>query len=217
MLEAMIYILRTGVPWRDLPERFGKWTSVYSRWRRWILCGLWERIFLGLTLGARGTTRFVDSTYIKLHQDGANPAGGQRAQGIGLTKGGLNTKLTALADSYGRAVALSLLPGQCSEIEAVEPHLCRLRGRTLVGDKGFDADSVRERVQRVGGDTCIPRRKNCTGRRPFRRRLYHRRHRIENFFCRIKRYRRLSTRYEKLAVTFLAFVQLAAILDWLKF
>jgi len=203
MVEAMIYILRTGVPWRDLPERFGKWASVYSRWRRRILCGLWERILSALAQGAHGTTRFVDSTYIKLHQDGANPAGGQQAQCIGLTKGGLNTKLTALGDSSGRAVSLSLLPGQCSEIEAVEPHLCRLRGHTLVGDKWFDADSLRERVRRQGGDTCIPRRKNCTGRCPFCRRLYHCRHRIENFFCRIKRYRRLSTRYEKLPVTFL--------------
>ena len=217
MVEAMIYVLRTGVPWRDLPERFGKWTSVYSRWRRWISCGLWERILSALALGAHGTTRFVDSSYVKLHQDGTNPAGGQQAQSIGLTKGGLNTKLTALVDSRGRALSLSLSPGQCSEIEAVEPHLCRLRGRTLVGDKGFDADSLRERVRRLGGDTCIPRRKNCHGRRPFRRRLYYRRHRIENFFCRIKRQRRLSTRYEKLAVTFFAFVQLASILDWLKY
>jgi hypothetical protein len=98
---------------------------------------MWERILSALAQGARGSTRFVDSTFIKLHQDGTNPAGGQQAQCIGLTKGGLNTKLTALVDSYGRAVSLSLLPGQCSEIEAVEPHLCRLRGRTLVGDKGF--------------------------------------------------------------------------------
>ena len=217
MLEAMIYVLRTGVPWRDLPERLGKWSSVYSRWRRWIFCGLWKRILSALVRGARGITRFVDSTYIKLHQDGTNPAGGQEAQSIGLTKGGLNTKLTALVDSYGRAVSLSLLPGQCSEIAAAQPHLCKLRGRTLVGDKGFDADSLRERVRQLGGNTCIPRRKNRTERRPFRRRLYHRRHRIENFFCRIKRYRRLSTRYEKLAVTFFAFVQLAAILDWLKY
>jgi transposase len=83
--------------------------------------------------------------------------------------------------------------------------------------KGFDADSLRERVRGLGGGTCIPRRKNCSGRRPFRRRLYHRRHHIANFFCTIKRHRRLSTRYEKLAVSFLAFVQLAAILDWLNY
>ena len=216
MLEAMIYVLRTGIPWRDMPDRFANWSSVYSRWRRWIACGLWAKVLAVLTRGARGTTRFVDSTYIKLHQDGTNPVGGQLAQGIGLTKGGLNTKLTALVDSYGHAVSLSLQPGQCSEIQAVEPHLCLLRGRTLVGDKGFDADHLRERVRIIGGETCIPRRKNCTGRRPFRRRLYHRRHRIENFFCRIKRHRRLSTRYDKLAITFFAFVQLTAILDWLK-
>ena len=154
LLEATIYILRTGVPWLDLPEWFGKWSSDYTRWRRRISYGFWERILSALAQGARGCTRFVESTFIKLHQDGTNPAGGQQAQCIGLTKGGLNTKLTALVDSYGRAVSLSLLPGQCSEIEALEPHLCRLRGRTLVGDKGFDADSLRERVRGLGDGTC---------------------------------------------------------------
>jgi transposase len=49
----------------------------------------------------------------------------------------------------------------------------------------------------------------------FHRGFYRRRFKVENFFCRIKRHRRLSTRYEKLAITFLAFVELAAVIDWL--
>ena len=200
-----------------MPERFGQWATVYSRWRRWIACGLWQRILSILVRGARGTTRFIDSTYIKLHQDGTNPAGGQEAQAIGRTKGGLNSKLTALVDSYGRVVSLSLHAGPCSDFRTVEPHLSLLRGRTLVGDKGFDSDPLRLSVRRRGGKTCIPRRKNCCGQRPFRRRLYHRRHRVENFFGRIKRHRRLNTRFEKLAATYFAFVQLAAILDWINY
>jgi transposase len=165
---------------------------------------------------ARGTTRFVDSTHIKLHQDGANPAGGQSEQAIGRTKGRLNTKLTALVDSYGRAVALSVHPGPRNDVRTMDEHARLLRGRTLVADKGFDADGLRARITYFGGRTCIPRRQNCSGTRPFSRRLYRRRHRIENFWCRLKRHRRLSTRYDKLAFTFFAFAQLAAILDWLK-
>jgi transposase len=216
MFEGILYILRTGSPWRDLPERFGKWSSVYARWRRWTVQGLWDRLLSALARHARGTTRFADTTHIKLHQDGANPAGGQGAQAIGRTKGGLNSKILALVDSRGRAVSLSLHPGQRNDVRTMDQHVCLLRGRTLVTDKGFDADGLRARVHYFGGATCIPRRQKCGGGRPFRRRLYRRRHRVENFFCRIKRHRRLSTRYDKLAVTFFAFVQVAAVIDWLR-
>ena len=216
MVEAILYILRTGIPWRDLPQRFGSWSTVYSRWRRWIAKGIWSRMLSVLALRAHGTTRFADSTHIKLHQDGAGPPGGQDSQGIGKTKGGLNTKLTVLVDSRGRAVSLSVHAGPRNDVKAVESHLCLLRGRTLVADKGFDSDNLRSLVYEQNGDCCIPRRARCGGQRPFRRRLYRRRHRVENFFCRIKRHRRISTRYDKLASTFFAFVQLATILDWLK-
>src|SRR3954471_4855832 len=71
MVEAMVYVLRTGIPWRDLPERFGKWSGVYCRWRRWTSAGLWDRLLSAVAREARGTSRFVDSTHVKLHQDGA--------------------------------------------------------------------------------------------------------------------------------------------------
>ena len=216
MVEAMIYVLRTGIAWRDTPGCFGKWKSVYTRWRRWSASGLWDRILSAVACRARGTTRFVDSTHIKVHQDGAGARCDRESRAIGRTKGGLNTKVTSVVDSYGRAVALSLHPGSRNDVRTIDAHVCLLRGRTLVADKGFDADGLRERVSQIGGLACIPRRQNCGGSRWFRQRLYRRRHRIENFFCRIKRHRRINTRYEKLASTFLAFVQLAAILDWLK-
>jgi len=101
-------------------------------------------------------------------------------------------------------------------LREAQPYIETLRGRTLVADKGFDADGLRARIHHFGGLTCIPRRQKCGGTRPFSRRLYRRRHRVENFWCRIKRHRRLSTRYEKLASTFFGFFQLAVVLDWLK-
>ena len=217
MVEAMVFVLRTGIPWRNLPALFGKWSTVYSRWRRWTASGVWARVLRAFGSFARGTTRFADSTHIKLHQHAANPAGGQSSQSIGRTKGGLNTKLTALVDSHGRPVSLSLHCGQQSDIHTIQSHICLLRGRTLVADKGFDADSLRASVSTTGGSCSIPRRRGCNGSRPFSSRLYRRRHRVEDFFAAIKRHRRISTRYEKFASTFCAFVQLASILFWLGY
>ena len=215
MVTAIFYVLRTGVPWRDLPVRFGPWSSVYTRFRRWCASGLFARLLELVAVGAQGALRHLDCSHIKLHQDGSNPSGGQSSQAIGRTKGGINTKLAAVVDRHGRAVALSLAAGQRHDLHAIEPLLPCLRRRRAVADKGFDADSFRARLRRQRTRVCIPPRRNRRTLIPFHRGYYRRRHHVENFFGRIKRYRRISTRYDKLALTFLAFVQLAAVLDWL--
>ena len=215
MVAAMFYILRTGVPWRDLPVHFGPWSSVYTRFRRWCAVGLFTRMLALVATGAEGELRYVDCSHIKLHQDGSNPCGGQASQAIGRTKGGINTKLATIVEQHGRAVAVGLAAGQRHDLYAVEPLLHCLRRRRAVADKGFDADTFRARLCRQRTRVCIPPK--CSRRWPvaFHRGYYRRRHQIENFFCRIKRHRRISTRYEKLAVTFLGFVQLASVFDWL--
>jgi len=215
MVTAIWYVLRTGCPWRDVPERFGPWSSVYTRWRRWGATGLWARLLAILARGAKGELRHLDCSHIKLHQDGSNPVGGQERQAIGRTKGGINTKLAAVVDSHGRAVALGLAPGQQHDLKAILPVVPALRGKRAVGDKGFDADNFRALLVRQRARVCIASRCNRRARPAFHRGYYRRRHQVENFFCRVKRFRRISTRYDKLAVTFLSFVQFAAVLDWL--
>lgn len=218
MVEAMVYVLRTGCPWRDLPSLYGSWSSVYTRWRRWSQCGLWARVFKGLSRRARGVLYFLDASHIKVHQDASNPAGGQQHQAIGRTKGGLNTKLTAWVDGRGRVVQVSLSPGQRADVraatEATWPH--GLRGKTVVADKGYDSAAFRAALGRRGSRSCVPSRRGCRQPAWWHRGYYRYRHKVENFFQRAKRYRRIGTRYEKRDFYFLSFVHLAAILDWLK-
>lgn len=218
MIEAMVYVLRTGCPWRDLPAFYGPWSSVYTRWRRWCQCGLWARLLPVLAHQACGALRFVDASHIKVHQDASNPAGGQQNQAMGRTKGGLNTKLTAWVDGRGRAVQVALSAGQRADVRALAETTWprRLRGKTVVADKGYDSDGVRAAIGRRGGRSCIPPRARRRQRVRWHRGHYRRRHRVENFFQRAKRYRRVGTRYEKRDLYFLSFVHLAAILDWLK-
>ena len=72
MLNGIIYWLNTGIPWRDLPERFGPWSSVYSRFNRWTKQGVWEKVFKALIEQdiVDETTLMIDSTIIKAHQHG---------------------------------------------------------------------------------------------------------------------------------------------------
>jgi transposase len=85
----------------------------------------------------------------------------------------------------------------------------------VLADKGFDSAEFRSDLVRTGAMVCIPPLGTRRIQYYYSRRLYRHRHTVENFFCRIKRNRRVATRYEKLAVTFLGFVYLAAIIDWI--
>jgi len=77
VLNAIIYWLNTGVPWRDLPERFGSWNSIYSRFYRWTKQGLWEKLLSELIEQdiVDDSTLILDSTTIKVHQ---HASGGQK-------------------------------------------------------------------------------------------------------------------------------------------
>ena len=215
MVEAMIYVLRSGCPWRDLPGHFGPWSSVYTRWSRWSKAGIWASILDVLTQRDEGQLRHLDSSHIKVHQDASNPPGGQENQCFGRTKGGLNCKVTALVDGAGRALQLTLAPGHRNDLRAAE-EIVIPKHKRVVADKGYDSDGFRARIAAAGSQSCIPPR---TGRiRPpvYHKGYYSRRGRVEHFFQRIKRLRRIGTRYEKLDITFIAFLHLAAVLDWLK-
>jgi len=216
MIEAILHVLRTGCPWRDLPVHFGPWSSVYTRWRRWSLDGLWAQILDLLIESANGKLRHLDASHIKVHQDAANPAGGQQNQAIGRTKGGLNTKVTALVDGKGRALQLTLAPGQQADVKAVQALILPPKTH-VVADKGYDSDQFRQDVREGGSQPCIPPRSGRLQPASFNRGYYRRRHRVENFFQRIKRSRRIGTRYEKLDLYFLGFLHLAAVMDWLTF
>ena len=215
MVEAMVYILRSGCPWRDLPRHFGPWSSVYTRWSRWAKAGLWAAISDRLAEGAEGQLHHLDSSHIKVHQDAANPAGGQENQALGRTKGGLNTKVTALVDGKGRALQLTLAPGQRNDTVAAE-EIVLPEKKKVVADKGYDSDAFRAHIRAAHSEPCIPSRSNRIKPSPYHRGHYKRRHQVENFFQRIKRLRRIGTRYEKLDLTFFAFLNVAAVLDWLK-
>jgi transposase len=86
----------------------------------------------------------------------------------------------------------------------------------VTADKAYDSQKVRQLIKDDGALPVIPSRENATTKAYCPKRIYRRRHKIENFFCRIKDWRRIATRYDKLACNFLAVVHLVAALYWVR-
>ena len=79
-LEAVLWRIRTGSPWRDLPERFGKWNSVFKRFRRWAVKGVFERVFNVLSDEFDLEYVFVDGTVVQAHQKASGAKGGPKSR-----------------------------------------------------------------------------------------------------------------------------------------
>jgi transposase len=158
--------------------------------------------------------RFVDACHLKVHQDACGGKGGKQALLIGLTKGVSNTKLHAVVDGKGRLVS-ALTAGQVSDAKIGPGLVNGLEGCRVVADKGYDSRAMREAVERSGSRSCIPLRKGNTAKADFHKGWHRNRLEVENFFQRIRRLRRIATRYDKLAMVFPNFILLAATLDWI--
>lgn len=82
-LEAVLWIVRTGAPWRDLPGEFGKWKTVYTRFWRWAQKGIWESLFKRLAEDPDFEYAIIDGTIVRVHQDGTGARGGLSVRRLG--------------------------------------------------------------------------------------------------------------------------------------
>ena len=106
MLNAMIWLARSGAPWRDLPERYGPWESVYSRFRKWIDAGVLDNIFRVLSLEAELEELSLDASIVQAHQHSAGAKKGGPLNEIGHSRGGASTKIHAVVGAYDYSVYL---------------------------------------------------------------------------------------------------------------
>jgi transposase len=207
VISGIIFVIRNGLRWRDVPPSYGPHKTIYNRFIRWSELGVFGRIFVEL---ARDDDR-------RNPPQGA-PDSGQPAQKgalprhIGRTKGGLNSKLHAVCDSQGRPRTLFLSAGQVSDYTGAAALLGTMpAAKVLLADKGYDADWLRDALADRKIEACIPSKSNRKIQIPHDRVLYRKRHKIENMFGKLKDWRRIHTRYDRCAHTFMSAIAIAAI------
>jgi transposase len=161
----------------------------------------------------------IDSTSAGVHQHGAGPVGGQLAHAMGRSKASLSTKIHLVCDALGYPLGFILTGANVSDFDPSKPLLTsHLKPNSFaLMDKGYDSDTIRAYVKQLGGIAVIAVKSNRSQKPAFDEHLYRARHRIENLFARLKAFRRIATRYEKLHTTFAPMVTLARILIWLKY
>ncbi|MET9369881.1 IS5 family transposase [Streptomyces griseoflavus] len=258
VVNGVLWRLRTGAPWRDLPERYGPWQTVYERFARWEADGTWERLleYVQVYDDAEGRVEWivaVDSTINRAHQHAAgarkrgtrngdeleDPARSQAHQALGRSRGGLITKVHLAVDGRGLPLSIVLTPGNVNDATAFADVLDGVRiprvstgrpratPRRVLGDKAYSSRAIRQLLRRRGIAATIPerrdqlanrRRKGLWGGRPpaFDREIHRDRNVVERCFARLKQFRAIATRFDKLADRYRAGIVLASLILWLR-
>lgn len=187
---------------------------VYQRYAYWCKKGHFERLFQSVQQPDMAEV-MVDSTCCRAHQSSAGARKISGPQAIRITRGGLNTKIHALCDALGNPLRFVLTAGQRHDFKLVPELLEGLPAKALLADKAYDSDKIVQVAQAQGMEVIIASKANRKQPRPLDKHPYKTRHLIENLFQRMKVFRHLATRYDKLDVTFLGFVHIAGTMKWL--
>ena len=222
----MMWVLGSGAPWRDLPERYGNWNSVFVRYRRWCKQGIFDALLETLVevgIADEWKKQMVDSTIVRGRSQAAGAKGGTKrgdqSQGFGRSRGGFTSKIHLRAYAIGRPIAFEITGGEPSDIRHLEPLMDDPvdvpTPKVVLGDKGYDSDSNREALLLRGILPVIPSKRSRKVVIPHDETVYKDRNRIERMINKLKQNRRIAMRFDKTKLSFAGFITLAFIKLWL--
>lgn len=157
----------------------------------------------------------------RLDEHQGAPLGGRRKRGaytqaIGTSRGGRTSKLHGLTDAHGRPRVLLISPGNISDMTMAPALIEAAAGRfnKLIADRGYDSNAIRAAVQAQAAEVVIPPTRSRKAPILYNRTVYRARNLVERLWCRLKDWRRIATRYDKLARNFLSGVFIAATITY---
>ena len=222
VMNRIFFVPRTGTPWRDLPKRYGPYTTCYNRYNRWSKNGIWASIMEelhrlagddgGSDDGSAGSVRLrmADSSSIRVHRHGAGARRDGGPPQIGSSRGGRTTKVHLGINGNATVRTVFLTPGPAADCTQAEALLADLgKDETVIADKAYDTDAILDLIETAGATAVIPSKSNRKSPRSLDRETYKTRNLVARFFGPIKEFRRVATRYDKTARNFLSAVRLA--------
>ena len=152
---------------------------------------------------------FIDGSHVRAHQYSASIAN----QSISKSVGGNSSKIHLIVDAHGNPIDFMISDATTHDVK-VAPDLKETK--VVCADKGYDSEPLREQIRKTGTKANIPKKRNSQSNNDrMDSYLYKIKHLVENMFCRLKQFRGIATRYDKLKRTYQSSVALACIFLWL--
>ena len=175
-IEAILYRMRTGCPWRNIPATFGKFPTIYSCFNRWSKKGIFQKILKRLSADADKEWLMMDGSYIRAHQHAADAAAcsGEDDRAIGISRGGTTSKMHLMVND------VSIAPELIAAVDLAETEV-------VSADKGYDSDKLRAQIEEEGSKANIPYKRDREEKnKDMDWYLYKIRHLVENTFARLQ-------------------------------
>ena len=157
IVEAMLYRMRVGCPWRDLPADFGCWNSIYQQFNRWSSKNKLMQIFKDLIQQPDLEWEFIDGSIVKAHQHSAGLPN-KEEQAIGKSVAGNTTKIHMAVDACGFPIAFQLTGGEVHDAKVAPEFIKNLPiADYTIADRGYDSEEIREQIKQKSSIPVIPR------------------------------------------------------------
>lgn len=217
-VEGILYRLRVGCPWRDLPrEYFGDWNKIYKRFNEWSRKKKLINIFKTLAKDPDMEWKFIDGSIVKAHQHSTGARKGED-RAIGKSVAGNTSKIHMVTDSNGNPIDFEITEGQIHDIQMATELVERTpQSDYTVADKGYDGEYLRWVIRECKSIPVIPKKKNSISEnKKYDEDIYRLRHLVENLFARLKHFRGIATRFDKLKRNYESTLAMACAYLWLR-